>query len=94
MPSFEEITRVSATEISINWTAIEGEPVTYFVRYQEIHDMGNASVVEVETTETWYFISELNPGLSYAVSVAAENREGRGNFSEEITVGCRLKQLL
>ena len=34
-------------------------------------------------------IQDLDPGLSYSVSVAANNPAGRGSYSDEITVGCK-----
>ena len=94
-PALSQIARVSATEIQISWNAT-GEVVdTYFVKYRPVEgirhkrSMEEAAVV-VETNQTDYNILGLDPGISYAVSVAAENKAGRGNFSMEVTVGCEI----
>ncbi len=90
-PAIVEISRVSATEIQISWNETEGEVDAYFVKYQDIY---NNTEVEVDAILTFYQILGLDPGLAYAVSVAAGNWAGRGNFSMEFTVGCELMKVL
>ncbi len=92
-PAVGEITRVSATEIQISWNTTEGVVDTYFVRYRQVQGIrrkrnAEDTAVVVETNETDYRILGLDPGTAYAVSVAAGNRAGRGNYSMEVTVGC------
>ena len=97
-PTLGEITRISATEIQISWGEVEGdsEVDTYFVKYRPLQSVRRKRNVEdtsvvVETSQTRYRLMGLDPGFSYAVSVAAGNRAGRGNFSMEVTVPCESK---
>ena len=94
-PTLGEVTRVSATEIRISWAVAEGnsEVDTYFVKYRPLQNTRRKrnvedTSVEVVTNQTGYQLSGLDPGFSYAVSVAAGNRAGRGNYSMEVTVPC------
>lgn len=95
-----EITRVSATEIQINWNATEDGVDTYFVKYYPILSIRRKRsteddlVVVVETNSTEYLISGLDPGLPYVVAVAAGNSAGTGNFSAGTTVGCEFSPIL
>ena len=81
----------------MSWSETGGgaEVDTYFVKYRPLQGVVRRkrnvedTAVVVETNQTGYRISGLDPGLSYAVSVAAGNRAGRGNFSMEITVECK-----
>lgn len=95
MPSIGAISRISATEIFIHLNEVE-EDVSYLVRYQPIlgihperYNVERAAVV-VGTNLTTHHLVGLHPGLSYIVSVAAENRAGRGHFSANTRVECRL----
>ena len=96
-PTLGQIIRTSASEIEVQWNALpseEGLEVdTYLVKYRQVHtvqrrDTEDLSII-LETNQTSYVISGLDPGLSYAVSVAASNRGGAGNFSQEVVVGCK-----
>ena len=98
-PTLGEVTRVSATKIQVSWgDTAEGEDLvdTYFVRYRPIDGVRRRrrnvedTTVVVETNQTVYRISGLEPGLAYAVSVAAGNRAGRGSYSMETTAGRKL----
>ena len=68
----------------------------YFIRYRPLSptqtgvQKRNADdlAVVVETNQTEFQVTGLEPGLAYAVSVAAGNRAGVGTYSDEITVGC------
>ena len=100
VPILREVTRISATEIQITWGTPEGESEvdTYFVRYRPLQELARRNkrnvedtAVVVETNQTMFLLTGLDPGLSYAVSVAAGNRAGRGNFSMEVTSECEFK---
>ena len=41
------------------------------------------------TNETDVVIQDLDPGLSYSASVAANNDAGSGSYSDDVTVGCK-----
>lgn len=74
----------------------------YLVRYRITEDAevessdrrvrrnaNNLSMV-IETTDTNIMISDLDPRIVYAVSVAARTDAGVGNYSHETIVPCRL----
>ena len=44
----------------------------------------------ITTNETELVIQDLNPFLSYSVSVAATNAAGMGDYSSEVTVGGKI----
>lgn len=95
-----EVIRVSASEIHIQWAPFSDdatEVLTYLVKHRPIRPTQNIQKrntddlsVIVETNQTSSVISDLDPRLSYAVSVAVSNEGGAGNFSEEIVIGCEL----
>ena len=45
--------------------------------------------VLIETNETSLVISDLDPRITYGESVAARNRAGLGNFTEEALTECK-----
>ena len=53
------------------------------------HQLGISLSFSLYTNEMEVVIRDLDPGLSYAVSVAANNAAGRGSYSDDITVGCK-----
>jgi hypothetical protein len=69
--------------------------LTFLVKYRPIQtsidiqkrNADDLSII-VETNRTTYVLSGLDPRFAYAVSVAASNGGGTGNFSGEIIVGC------
>ena len=93
-PALGEIVRLSATEIQIRWSGgVATEGLTYLVKYRPVfhsrvqrRNTDNLATI-VETNQTDFLLTELDPRFVYAVSVAARNRAGAGNFSEEVTVG-------
>lgn len=73
----------------------------YLVRYRIIEDEVESSgrrarrnannlTTVIETTDTNIVISDLDPRIVYAVSVAARTAAGVGNYSQETIVGCKL----
>ena len=93
IPTVGMVTRISATEVQVSWDPLSkedslGSSITYLVRYR-VHESrvtrnteDTSSIVEVE--ESSMVISELEPHLAYAVAVAAKNKRGAGEFSDEI----------
>ena len=73
--------------------------MTYLVQYQPILDTYperynvETAVVVVGTNLTTHHLVGLHPGLSYIISVAAENGAGRGHFSAYTRVECTLTAL-
>ena len=78
-----------------------GVVTAYLVRYRITEDAevessdrrvrrnaNNLSTV-IETTDTSVVISDLDPRIVYAVSVAARTDAGVGNYSHETIVPCR-----
>ena len=78
-----------------------GVVTAYLVRYRITEDVDvessdrrvrrnadNLSTV-IETTDTSVVISDLDPRIVYAVSVAARTDAGVGNYSHETIVPCR-----
>ena len=87
-PVLGEVTRVSATEIQVSWSGDVGPEVevdSFLIKYRLL----GSSSFSLETNQTSYLLTGLEPGFAYAISVAARNRAGVGNFSNEITVGCK-----
>ncbi len=97
-PGLGRVIRKSAGEIEISWDTVvkEEEPVTgYIVRYRPVvsnqrrrrntEDLATL----IETNQTSHVVTGLNPGISYAISVAAKNRAGIGPYSEDIVVGSK-----
>ena len=99
-PILGQVERISATQIRISWEpnpqdSTGGLITNYIVKYyplsrvthfkQSIED----SIQFLTSNETDVVIQDLDPGLSYSVSVAANNAAGRGSYSDEITVGCK-----
>ena len=65
-----------------------GSRIKYLVRYR-VHETrvtrnteDTSTIIEVE--EPNMIISELEPHLAYSVAVAAKNKRGAGEFSDEI----------
>ena len=89
--------RISATSIEMNWDPLS-EAASYSVRYRVVERVARRNLDDtyttVETTNTSIIITDLDPRLGYAVSVATRASVGVGNYSEEITVGCKLKPIL
>ncbi len=88
--------RKSAGEIEISWDTVvkEEEPITgYIIRYRPVvsnqrrrRNNTEDLATLIETNQTSYVVTGLNPGISYAISVAAKNRAGIGPYSEDIVV--------
>jgi len=72
----------------------QGVVTAYSVRYRKVERVTRRNVDDistiVETSNTNIIITDLEPNLRYAVSVAARTSVGVGNYSEEITLGCKL----
>jgi len=96
-PNIGVARRISATSIEMNWDPLS-EAASYSVRYRVVERVARRNLDDtyatVETTNTNIIIMDLDPRLGYAVSVAARTSVGVGNYSEEITVGCKLTPIL
>ena len=108
-PIIGTIRRTSATDIEVSWEPLTPEQsmgvvTAYLVRYRitedEIESSGrrvrrnaNNLTTVIETTDTNIVISDLDPRIVYAVSVAARTDAGVGNYSQETVVGCKLGHL-
>ena len=95
-PQLGSITRRSAQEIEISWSAVVDDdyPITsYVVKYRPITTLQKRNAedlaVLIETNETCLIISDLDPRITYGVSVAARNIAGLGNFTEEVVTECK-----
>ena len=73
-----------------------GGPITHYtVKYYPLSPDGRVrkSIEDlfqfVDTNQTEVVIRDLNPVLGYAVSVGANTVAGIGNYSNEVTVGCK-----
>ena len=91
-PTIGMVRRLSATSIEMSWDP-SSDATSYSVRYRVVErvvrrNLDGMSTI-VETTDTNIIVTDLDPRLGYAVSVAAETPAGVGNYSEEITVGCK-----
>ena len=99
-PILGQVDRISASQIRISWEPSPhdstGGPITnYTVKYYPLN-RDNHVQKSVEdffqyftTNETGVVIQDLDPGLSYSASVAANNDAGRGSYSDDVTVGCK-----
>ena len=93
IPTVGMVTRISATEVQVSWDPLSeedslGSSITYLVRYR-VHESRvtrnteeTSTIIEVEESNT--IISKLEPHLAYSVAVAAKNKRGAGEFSDEI----------
>ena len=99
-PILVQADRISATQIGISWEpspheSTGGPIINYTVKYYPLSsDTRVQRQVEdllqfLTTNETEVVIQDLDPGLSYSVSVAANNAAGRGSYSDDVTVGCK-----
>ena len=77
-----------------------GVVTAYLVRYRITEDNVDSSgrrarrnadnlTTVIETIDTSIVISDLDPRIVYAVSVAARTNAGVGNYSQEIIVACK-----
>ena len=96
-PTIGVARRLSATSIEMNWDPLS-EAASYSVRYRVVERVARRNLDDmytiVETTNTNIIITGLDPRLGYAVSVASRTSVGVGNYSEEITIGCKLTSIL
>lgn len=84
----------------MQWSPVSSddtEVLTYLVKYRPIQDIQKRNAddlsVTMETNQTSFVISRLDPRFAYAVSVAASNEGGAGNYSEEAVIGCELYEV-
>ena len=90
--------RISASQIAISWELgphVNSDSITnYTVKYYAISTDGRVRKSSEDlfqfltTTETEVVIHDLDPGLRYSLSVAANYDAGRGNYTEEVAVEC------
>lgn len=96
-PIVETVTRISAEEIQVTWNPIVDDKVaitSYVVKYWFIVAIQKRNTedlaIQVETNQTNYLISQLDPRRSYGVSVAAKNGASLGRFSNAVITNCKL----
>ena len=91
--------RTSPTQMRVSWPPPiimqKSLPILHYtIKYSAIEKpardrqevLQNAKYLNATENKT---IEDLYPTLSYGVAVAANTVSGRGNFSDEITVGCK-----
>ena len=91
--------RLSATQMRVSWSLQEGFSILFYtIKYyavnetvRERRDVVN-NIKFINTTKN-ITIHNLHPTFSYSVSVAANTISGRGNFSDEIKVGCEFPSI-
>lgn len=85
-PPTPELKQVTATTITVQWTAGTEDPIkSFFLMYKQSSDMG-AFLEIADVTETTYTILDLMPFTQYDVKVSAVNTIGRGNPSNALMV--------
>lgn len=97
-PKLGSITRISAKEIQVSWSPLAGGDEVaitgYVIKHRPVANIQRRNTedlaVLIETNETSHVISQLDPRVSYGVSVAAKNAAGRGVFSEEFITDSKL----
>lgn len=95
-PGNAMVTRISATEVKVDWEPLSvdvGTGPSYLVRYRVVESERVKRNVEdtaeyVEAFQSGTVISGLEPHLLYGVSVAAKNDMGVGDYSPEIVAEC------
>ena len=99
-PVVVQVKRISPSQIRVSWEpsphdSTGGPVIDYTVKYYPLsRDTFVQRSVEdlfqfVTSNKTEVVIQDLDPGLSYSVSVAANNAAGRGSYSDDVTVGCK-----
>ena len=87
-PAMLEIESVTKNSISVRWeppTRDGGQPVTgYVLERREAHLGIWHNVMKLGATQTRYCITHLLESNDYMFRVAAENREGTGDFRQTI----------
>ena len=96
-PNLTEVTRQSATKITVQWEPLSLEESRGFITnyYVAISPLQNCSLQEPQRWQLGYnsthnmtvmTVSSLDPQQSYCVAVAAVTKTGIGIFSDYITV--------
>ena len=87
-PAMLEIESVTKNSISVRWeppTRDGGQPVTgYVLERREAHLGIWHNVMKLGATQTRYCVTHLLESNDYMFRVAAENREGTGDFRQTI----------
>ena len=101
MPTIVNISRVSATEIWLNWNQLtleesRGFLISYTVAYSST-ERATCPVVGPKTNKTrvthlgnsQQLINNLDPRLEYCVSIAASTAAGTSDFGDSLKVPCK-----
>ena len=98
-PILGQVERISASQIAISWKLrphVNSYSITnYIVKYYALSTDARVRKSSEDlfrfltTTETEVVIHDLDPGLRYSLSVAANYDAGKGNYTEEVTVECK-----
>ncbi len=95
------ITRISATEVRVEWEPLLidiGTGPSYVIRYRVVESERVKRNVEdtasyVEVFQSGAVIDDLEPHLLYGISVAAKNDMGVGDYSSETVAECEFTLL-
>ena len=94
VPTHLQAERISATQMRLSWEPIPHDSLVtdYTVKYIPLgpgtHTQESPERFHT-TTGTELVVEDLEPGLRYSVSVAANNAAGRGNYTNNVTVECK-----
>ena len=94
VPTLLQAERISASQIRISWepnshdSPLTNCTVKYYPLGQDTH-LQESLEGFLTTTETEVVVRDIDPGLRYSVSVAANNATGRRNYTQEVTVECK-----
>ena len=99
-PILRQVERISASQIAISWEPrshlnMNDSITNYTVKYYPLSADAHMRKLSEDlfkfrtTNQTELVIHDLDLGLRYTVSVAANNAAGRGNYTDEVTVECK-----
>ena len=94
VPTLLQGERIGVSQMRLSWEPVLHEfPITnYTVKYYPLspgtHTQQSPEIFRT-TTGTEVVVQDLQPGLRYSVSVAANNAGGRGDYTSEVTVQCK-----
>ena len=95
VPTLLQAERIGVSQMRLYWEAVSHDflVTNYTVKYYPLspgtHNMQESSERFSTTTGTEVVVQDLQPGLRYSVSVAANNAGGRGDYTSEVTVECK-----
>ena len=82
-PELEAVKRISASQIEVTLKP-DDIATAYTIKYYPLDSQNELKFLTANTTKV--VIHDLDPLLSYSISVAATNAAGMGDYSNEVTV--------